>query len=171
MQIETMRTSAQLLHNIRVATPCPARWEDMEGSEQCRFCRHCQKHVYNFSEMTAEAVIELLREKEGNLCARFYQRADGTLLTSDCGLAQSRPVVRFQKVLLGIAAGVVTFIGTALGGDNRNPRISIPTSPHAGETNLQAPMTLGKIICPPRQTPKQTNAPSAKPDKSSGGTS
>jgi len=73
-----------LLTNIRVASPCPARWADMTGDDRARFCAQCQKHVYNLSEMTAEDASDLIREKEGKLCVRFYQRADGKVLTADC---------------------------------------------------------------------------------------
>ena len=89
-----MKTNEQLLANLRIASPCTARWEDMEGDERSRFCRQCTKHVYNFSEMTAQETADLIREREGQLCARFYQRADGTVLTADCPVGAARPLHR-----------------------------------------------------------------------------
>ena len=71
------------LLNIRIATPCHARWDQMEGDARARFCGQCRKHVYNLSAMTTTAAAELVREKEGKLCVRFYQRADGTMLHGD----------------------------------------------------------------------------------------
>lgn len=84
-----MKTS-ELPFKITIAKPCTARWEDMGGSDQMRFCDHCHKNVYNLSAMTTEKATALLQEKNGNLCARIYQRADGTVLTEDCpvGVAQ-----------------------------------------------------------------------------------
>src|SRR5688572_20020017 len=35
------------LTQIRVASPCRARWDEMEGDERVRFCGHCQKNVYH----------------------------------------------------------------------------------------------------------------------------
>src|SRR5262245_10819613 len=87
-------TSVELLANVRVASPCTARWADMTGDERARFCAQCQKHVYNLSEMTAEAASSLIREKEGKLCVRFYQRADGTVLTADCPVGTAAVVRR-----------------------------------------------------------------------------
>ena len=41
-------------------------------------------NVYNLSDMTEEEALKLVEEREGRLCVRFYQREDGTVLTSDC---------------------------------------------------------------------------------------
>src|SRR5436190_15738783 len=99
-----MKINEQLLANVRIASPCNARWEDMDGDERSRFCRHCSKHVYNFSEMTAQAAATLIREREGNLCGRFYQRADGTMLTADCPVGAERPVHWFKQLISAAAA-------------------------------------------------------------------
>lgn len=72
------------LRNLRIAAPCPADWKAMIGDERVRHCSLCQLNVYNFAEMTAGEVRELLVRSEGRVCARLYQRADGTLITRDC---------------------------------------------------------------------------------------
>jgi hypothetical protein len=92
-----------MLDDIRVASPCNARWDDMTGDAQARFCGSCQKNVYNLSEMTREAAQALVRAKEGDLCVRYYRRADGTVLTADCSVG-----VRRKRVHLVAAAGAVT---------------------------------------------------------------
>lgn len=72
------------LANIRIASPCPKKWEEMVGDERKRFCSHCQLNVYNFSAMTKAEAESFLFKAEGRVCGRFYQRADGTMLTQDC---------------------------------------------------------------------------------------
>lgn len=67
-----------------MATPCSASWEAMEGDERIRFCGACKLNVYNLSEMSRTEAEELVRNREGRLCVRFYRRADGTLITRDC---------------------------------------------------------------------------------------
>jgi len=106
-----MKTN-EWLANIKVASPCSARWTDMDGDEHARFCAQCQKHVYNLASLSADDAAALIRAKEGKLCARFYRRADGTILTADCpvGAAQVWKGVRrlvaatAALVLFGIAA-------------------------------------------------------------------
>jgi hypothetical protein len=67
-----------------------------------RFCLSCEKNVYNLSAMTRDAAEELLRERLGNdLCIRFYQRADGTILTQDCPTGVKKK--RRKKLALAVA--------------------------------------------------------------------
>jgi hypothetical protein len=84
------------LDNIRVASPCHARWDDMQGDDRARFCGQCQKHVFNLSAMTRKEITTLIQEKEGRFCGRFYQRADGRMLTANCivGWRHSRNMLK-----------------------------------------------------------------------------
>jgi hypothetical protein len=100
-----MKTN-ELLANVKVASPCSARWGHMVGDDRARFCAQCQKHVYNLSNLTADEAAALIREREGSLCARFYRRVDGTVLTSDCPIGASQVWVRFRR-LLGTAAALM----------------------------------------------------------------
>src|SRR5258708_31712641 len=72
------------IQNIRVASPCPADWNKMVGDERTRHCAECNLNVYNLSAMTEREVQKLIVKSQGRLCARFYRRADGTILTQDC---------------------------------------------------------------------------------------
>ncbi len=91
---------------VQVASPCPASWDQMQGDDKVRFCGECRLHVYNLSAMSRREAEEMVRNKEGRLCVRFFQRADGTVLTQDCprGLAA---VGRATGKALTTLAGVV----------------------------------------------------------------
>jgi hypothetical protein len=56
----------------------------MPGDDRVRHCPQCHLDVYNFSEMSKREIAELLKARSGRLCARFYQRADGTMLERSC---------------------------------------------------------------------------------------
>jgi hypothetical protein len=92
------------LDHISVASPCTADWEGMQGDDRARFCRQCQKHVYNLSDLTRTEIEELVVAKEGKFCARFYRRPDGTLLTRDCPVGIRALRQRIWRATLGIAA-------------------------------------------------------------------
>ena len=79
-----MQQDIPLLDNVRVATPCPANWDEMVGGERVRYCRSCEKNVYNLSEMTKDEAENLLQTHDGKLCIRYYQRADGKIMTQNC---------------------------------------------------------------------------------------
>jgi hypothetical protein len=106
------RRRLPVLPNIRIAAPCPASWDAMVGDRRVRACTHCKQNVFNLSAMSRADAEELLREKQGNLCAQYYQRADGTILLADCevGIVQRRTQRRFTAgaaVLLAGAAAIV----------------------------------------------------------------
>jgi hypothetical protein len=110
-----MKTALQLLSDISVASPCTANWDEMIGDDHARFCGQCEKNVYNLSALTAEAAMNLIREKEGKLCGRYFQRADGTILTADCPVGLHHRVRRKRRlaVLAASFAGLLSFSGCA----------------------------------------------------------
>src|SRR3954468_19597841 len=103
-----------ILDQVRVASPCPARWEDMEGDERRRFCGQCQLHVYNLSAMTRAEATALVSGTEGRLCAGFYRRADGTILTRDCPVGLRAARAAAAAALRRIAGGVALSGGGVL---------------------------------------------------------
>src|SRR4051794_36429234 len=104
-----MRTSLDLLDDIRIASPCTARWDGMVGDDRARHCGSCDKMVYDLSRMTADQAATLIRSKEGSLCVRLFRRPDGRVLTADCpeGLR-----ARLQKLRDGMKG---TFAGWLMG--------------------------------------------------------
>jgi hypothetical protein len=100
------RARLPVLPNIRVATPCRADWEQMTGDERVRACGACNKSVYNLSSMTRDEAEALIIEKEGELCVRYFRRADGTILLADCTVG-----VKQTRKSRMIAAGITALLG------------------------------------------------------------
>jgi hypothetical protein len=99
------RLRLPVLDNIRVAAPCSAEWSSMTGDERARHCGACDKTVFNLSGMSRDEAEALIVEKEGDLCVRYFQRKDGTILTKDC-----RVGVRRRRKLKVIAAGAAALV-------------------------------------------------------------
>ena len=102
------------LEKIRIARPCPARWEEMAGDERVRFCGLCRKNVYNLSAMSREAAERLIEERQGQLCALLYRRADGTVLTSDCPVGARAFVSRVTRRIAASLASLLLILGGRL---------------------------------------------------------
>jgi len=102
MMTEKKKRRLMMLEDVRLASPCPASWDEMLGDDRTRFCTGCEKNVYNISNMSREEAEDLITEKEGDLCVRFFQRADGTIMTSDCSVGAKRKLRK--KAALSIAA-------------------------------------------------------------------
>lgn len=97
------------LFEIRVASPCPMSWDAMKGDDRVRFCGQCSLNVYNLSALTEAEAQALVREKEGRLCVRFFQRADGTRITQDCPVGLAAVRRRIALVAAGFAAAIMGF--------------------------------------------------------------
>jgi hypothetical protein len=70
--------------------------------------------------MSREEAEELIIQKEGRLCVRFFRRYDGTLMTRDCPIGL-RALRRPLRILFGLAAMilVLAFGLTASSGSGR----------------------------------------------------
>lgn len=99
------------LNNIRVASPCSADWNRMAGDERKRFCGDCKMNVYNLSGMTKYDAENLLKNAEGRLCVRYFQRADGTILTKDCPVGWARVKRKMSAFATAVFALIVTITG------------------------------------------------------------
>ena len=165
------------LNQVRIASPCTAPWEEMVGDDRSRLCGHCHLNVYNIVAMSQHEAERLIAEKEGRLCLRLHQRADGTVITRDCpiGLAALR---RKSVWLLGkIAAGfAIALGGFAWATDFANPyreRIALdgaaPISTLARwmrePPSQQIMITGGVMMMPPPPAPQASPAqPPANPN-------
>ncbi|HYH86221.1 MAG TPA: carboxypeptidase-like regulatory domain-containing protein [Pyrinomonadaceae bacterium] len=110
-----MSEPKDLLARVRVATPCPASWNKMEGDERVRFCSQCELHVYNLSEMTKQEAESLVAKTEGRLCGRMYRRADGTILTKDCPVGVRALRRRVSRASGAAFAALLSFCSLAFG--------------------------------------------------------
>ncbi len=125
---------------LKVASPCSADWNAMEGDDHCRFCNLCQKNVYNLEGLSEGEIRELTSSQDGPICARFYQRADGTVLTTNCpvGAADSRRRIRKRVTALAfagfVAAGIANFARAS-----------------SNETKSQSPLLVSQWINEVRQ--------------------
>ena len=156
-----------MLESVQVASPCSAEWNDMVGDDRVRFCNSCEKNVYNLSAMLAEDAERLLVERTGNdLCVRFYQRADGTMMTADCPVGVTRK--RRKKVALAVAgAGAMAFgalasLRTTTQGGRMVPamgEVAVMGAPPA----MTAPTAMGTIAPPVVEQPPRLTMGAPEP--------
>jgi hypothetical protein len=174
-----MKTHTNPLDNVRVAAPCPADWERMNGNEKIRFCAQCNLNVYNLSGMTRIEAENLIAHSEGRLCVRFYRRTDGTILTQNCpvglrGLKRrlTRMASAVASMLLSFLAGLLAFTGLrefpAQGGYTQGTIARQPLKPVEEPESVQGEMvapgeeSVGKIAV---YSPEQTDTPTARGHK------
>lgn len=99
------------LEQIKIASPCPASWEEMIGDDTVRFCQICSKNVYNLSSMSKAEAQTLVMNNQGKLCGRLYMRKDGSVMTSDCQVGFGEIRRRLIKKVAQIAVAAFALIG------------------------------------------------------------
>lgn len=97
------------LNMISIAAPCSANWNEMTGNDKVRFCQQCSLNVYNLSNMAQDQAEELIRNKEGRLCVRFYRRSDGTILTQNCPVGLQALKKKIARTATAIISAVLSF--------------------------------------------------------------
>ena len=84
----------------------------MHGTERVRHCDACALNVYNLSAMTRDDAVQLVQNHEGRLCASFFRRVDGTVLTQDCPVS----LRALRRRLASMTASVAALIGVLAAG-------------------------------------------------------
>jgi carboxypeptidase family protein len=87
----------------------------MAGDEHVRYCSECKLHVYNFSEMSDADIERIVAQRSGRLCARFYQRSDGTMITRNCPVGLRAATGRVLGFASAALAAIMS-IGPAFAG-------------------------------------------------------
>ena len=143
------------LDNLKIASPCSADWNKMDGDERKRFCLDCKLNVYNLSGMTRYDAENLLRLSEGRLCVRYLQRADGTILTEDCPVGWAKVKQRMSVVAAAVFSLVVSVFGTLFVASlfSRRQVVGLVAIPAATPRPKTVPL-MGAIAMPsPSSTP------------------
>lgn len=93
-------TTKRFLESLEIASPCHVDWDEMTGDERARFCMHCEKKVYNISEMSRVDAEAFMRKREGSICIRMYRRHDGTVINDNCpvGLRKVRQELKAGSI-------------------------------------------------------------------------
>jgi hypothetical protein len=141
------------LDNIKIASPCSADWNEMQGNERKRFCGECKLNVYNLSGMTKYDAENLLRVSEGRLCVRYFQRRDGSVLTADCPVGWAMVKQRISVCASAAFSVLLALLGTLaavslLGKNIESVRRAV--TPFVPFT--EKPVVMGNIATP-RPTP------------------
>jgi hypothetical protein len=160
-----MKTSP--LNNLKIASPCSADWNAMIGNDRKRFCGMCKLNVYNLSGMTGPEAEKLLIDSENRVCVRFYQRADGTVLTEDCPVGWARIKRNLTRAATAVFALIVGLFGGlfAFGLVRRTATVTMGNV--APVNTKRVPVEEDKDSCPPEKidrpvtmgTPAPINSP------------
>ena len=49
---------------MRISRPCSVEWDSMSGDDRARFCRECDRQVYNLSLLTRDEIGSLVPRRD-----------------------------------------------------------------------------------------------------------
>lgn len=96
------------LNRLVITSPCFSDWGSMVGNDQVRFCEHCNLKVHNISEMTRIEAARLVANSQGRLCVRYYQDANGAVITR-------QPPSRIRHTRRRVSQVTASAFGAAIG--------------------------------------------------------
>jgi hypothetical protein len=147
--------ATRILSQVKIASPCAARWSQMKGDDRVRFCDQCQLQVYNLSALSAAEALAVVTKSEARTCVRFHRRRDGTMLTADCPVGAK--TARRRRVLR-IASAAALGLTSLFGGTTLLAK-SVESSPHRSENpfrefvdwvriqlGFRGPMMMGRPV-------------------------
>ncbi len=145
------------LENLKIASPCSEDWNAMIGNDRQRFCGKCEMYVYNLSGMSKADAESMIATSEGRICARFYRRADGSVMTKDCPVGWQRVKNRTRTVVTAFASLFATFFGAIgiVSVFSRPSRtlevgtIAVDTSRNTVKIEKREPALMGSIVYEP----------------------
>ncbi len=120
--MKTIQNAAQLvdINTLRIASPCPADWNQMVGDDRARHCSECNLNVYNLSAMTEREIQQLVAKSQGRLCGRMYRRSDGTVITQDCPKGLRAAARRVSRMAAAVLTAVMS-VSFAFAGNKQQP--------------------------------------------------
>lgn len=119
-------------YRLELTNPCAESWNAMLPTTQGRFCQSCAKNVVDFTGLTDDQVLALLKESNGTLCGRVKEtQLDRNLVTR----TETSFPARLFKVFAGLFLWASTK-GTAQELIVKQPRSFVlpPTNQEAFET-------------------------------------
>jgi hypothetical protein len=136
----------------------------MVGDDRVRFCSKCAKNVYNVIALTREEAENVIREHDGQVCMRLYQRKDGTILTADCPVGTKRR--RRRRVVAGAVLSAAAGVGgawlypdaTLMAGGIESVHDAVQQTGEV-ETTTETPAVMGSV------TPIAPQAPDTASDE------
>jgi hypothetical protein len=162
------RRSLPLLAHAAIVVPCSVPWDRMEGDGLVRFCRGCERSVFDLASMRPEEAERTLLEHGGNVCGRLAMRPDGTAVAGSACPSAPRPASDRLRAALSAAAAVGAVagaLGVAYAFHAARPLPAQPPLPSAHERTARLlPFTPGRIPQEKDFFPPDPNEPSETED-------
>lgn len=101
--------TCKLITAFRKAASCPAKWDEMTGTQRVRYCEMCKLQVYDFDCMSNEEAKEFIAQRENKPDATLFRRQDGKYLSANCPVGVKRKTFMVATVAMVSMLIIVAF--------------------------------------------------------------
>ncbi|MPR32503.1 hypothetical protein [Salmonirosea aquatica] len=156
---------------IQLDNPCSESWDSMTPTPTGRFCQNCTKNVIDFTGLSDDQVLAILKKSKGTLCGRveetqlnrylisrtessfstrlFKALAGLFLLTTTKSLAQE-PIVKQPRALVQTPTGWRQDAVSLANNPDYALKVRLQARLISSETQKPAPNALVALMLPPR---------------------
>ncbi|QCR21956.1 carboxypeptidase-like regulatory domain-containing protein [Pontibacter sp. SGAir0037] len=113
---------------IAIAKPCKENWQQMQPTQQDRYCAACEKVVVDFTSFTEKQLLDYFKHYEGQTCGRL--RTDQLRLYK---LNSPSSFIKFSGVKAALAAAIALFVPVTIASGKAH--LSHFTPLHFDQTN------------------------------------
>ncbi|WP_373513334.1 hypothetical protein [Persicitalea sp.] len=90
---------------LKIDDPCPESWAAMSPTDSGRFCASCAKNVIDFTNLSDDQVLAIIKISSGNLCGRMEESQMNRFLVSKAEPSNKARFFRLIASLFLISAG------------------------------------------------------------------
>lgn len=58
-------------YKLNIEHPCQQNWEEMKPAEGGRYCLHCSKNVFDFTNLSDKEIIKIIIQSSGRVCGQL----------------------------------------------------------------------------------------------------
>jgi hypothetical protein len=84
---------------LKIDNPCSESWQVMKANDVGRYCANCQKSVIDFTSLTDNEVLQIIKQTNGKLCGRLNSEQMNRVLI---GTKQQSTNTKLHKILAGL---------------------------------------------------------------------
>lgn len=90
---------------LKIDAPCAESWAAMLPTDSGRFCENCAKNVIDFTNLSDDQVLAIIKKSSGNLCGRLEEGQMNRYLMSKAEPSNKARFFRLIASLFLLSAG------------------------------------------------------------------
>ena len=144
---------------VKIGSPCPKQWSELEGDEKRRYCSECRLHVHNLSAMSEAEQTDFIHDGGDRKCIAYTLRADGTMITPSRWPRLARLLRPVRWAAVSCMATLLPFLFSNC--TTRRPTVGVPVPPKDDPGQHVDGMTVGAMMPVPKNEdkPHQSHQP------------